>query len=142
MEGREEFKAPAPPANLQAPKRTYKFANKAKKERGAKSHIDFMRMADSAENPFGIDRSAGLRHFTMEEVEQHNKEGDAWIILNEKVYDMTKYIDYHPGGSIIMQAAGKDGTALYNRYHPWVSATAILGKFQIGTVTVRRNFLI
>eukprot|EP00300_Choanocystis_sp_HF-7_P033071 c45361_g1_i1.p1 GENE.c45361_g1_i1~~c45361_g1_i1.p1 ORF type:complete len:138 (+),score=33.25 c45361_g1_i1:48-461(+) len=49
--------------------------------------------------------------FTQEEVLQHKTEGDCWIIIHDKVYDITKFLDEHPGGSdILMEHAGKDGT--------------------------------
>ena len=56
------------------------------------------------------------------------------MILNDKVYDMTMYINYHPGGKIIMNCAGGDGTALFLMYHPWVNINSIIGKLQIGTI--------
>lgn len=30
---------------------------------------------------------------------QHNSQSDAWIALGGKVFDVTRYMDYHPGGS-------------------------------------------
>lgn len=40
---------------------------------------------------------------------------DAWIVINGKIYDVTYYIDIHPGGKAeIMQGVGRDGTALFS----------------------------
>jgi len=50
-----------------------------------------------------------------------------------QVYNITPYLHYHPGGAdILMKAAGKDGTSLFNKYHPWVNAHALLEKCLIG----------
>lgn len=50
-----------------------------------------------------------------------------------QVYNITPYLKYHPGGAdILMKAAGKDGTSLFNKYHPWVNAHALLEKCLIG----------
>lgn len=38
----------------------------------------------------------------FEVLAQHNKETDAWISINRKVYDITTYIPKHPGGKIIL----------------------------------------
>ncbi len=47
---------------------------------------------------------------------EHNKDTDAWMVLKDKVYDVTHYINYHPGGKPkIMMAVGKDGTSLFCR---------------------------
>jgi predicted heme/steroid binding protein len=39
---------------------------------------------------------------------QHNKEGDIWIIVDSAVYDMSKFVDLHPGGAhVLLQVAGQ-----------------------------------
>ena len=40
---------------------------------------------------------------------RHRKPGDVWTVLRGRVYDMSEYVDYHPGGEqMAMAAAGKD----------------------------------
>jgi len=37
------------------------------------------------------------------------------------VYNITHYLRFHPGGvPLLLKVAGKDGTALFNKYHAWV----------------------
>lgn len=36
--------------------------------------------------------------FTKEEVGKHNTAEDCWIIVHNKVYDVTKFLSEHPGG--------------------------------------------
>lgn len=37
------------------------------------------------------------------------------MVLKGKIYDITKYMDYHPGGrKKLMEAAGADGTSLFS----------------------------
>lgn len=56
---------------------------------------------------------------TPEILKQHNKPGDAWTAINGKVYDMTAYIPYHPGGEKeLMRVAGRDGTKLFGKDAP------------------------
>merc|ERR1719487_2197335 len=70
---------------------------------------------------------------TAEEVAKHNRKSDCWTILNGMVYDVTLYMDYHPGGKgNLMKGAGKDCTEMYNESHPWVSADALLSKCVLG----------
>ncbi|KAF9012545.1 glyoxylate dehydrogenase [Cyathus striatus] len=47
-----------------------------------------------------------------ETVAQHASRDSCWIIVHSKVYDVTEFLDEHPGGSkIILKYAGKDATA-------------------------------
>lgn len=55
-----------------------------------------------------------MKPYTKEEIRKHNKEDDCWMILADKVYDLTSYVKFHPGGKIIMDAAGKDGTGFFS----------------------------
>mmetsp|Transcript_8631 Transcript_8631/g.18948 ORF Transcript_8631/g.18948 Transcript_8631/m.18948 type:complete len:559 (-) Transcript_8631:291-1967(-) len=59
-----------------------------------------------------------LPKFTTEEVAKHNARDDLWIIVDERVYDVTNYVDKHPGGWLPMvDMAGKDCTDVFANYH-------------------------
>ncbi|KAK4131293.1 hypothetical protein BT67DRAFT_427849 [Trichocladium antarcticum] len=48
------------------------------------------------------------KQFTREEVEKHDKDGDCWIVVDNKVYDASSVLAWHPGGKAsIMAHAGK-----------------------------------
>ena len=52
-----------------------------------------------------------LPTYTREEVAQHNKSTDCWVVLHGQVYDVTKWLPRHPGGArIILHYAGQDAT--------------------------------
>ncbi|KAJ7125170.1 glyoxylate dehydrogenase [Mycena epipterygia] len=52
-------------------------------------------------------------------IAQHASRESCWIIVHNKVYDITDFLDEHPGGSkIILRYAGKDATAAYEPIHP------------------------
>lgn len=51
--------------------------------------------------------------YSGQEVAAHNKQGDCWLVLHGKVYDITKFIPFHPGGNAILQGCGKDATTLF-----------------------------
>jgi cytochrome-b5 reductase len=69
------------------------------------------------------DPSAPLRRaISWSEIQTHNSPHDGWVVLRGKVYNITAYINYHPGGARILQKIlGKDITALYDVYHRWVN---------------------
>jgi nitrate reductase (NAD(P)H) len=48
------------------------------------------------------------KQFTREEIEKHDKEADCWIVVDNKVYDATSVLAWHPGGkATILAHAGK-----------------------------------
>jgi cytochrome b involved in lipid metabolism len=67
----------------------------------------------------------------------HARVGDCWIVIKGIVYDITSYVKKHPGGNVIMEGAGKDGTALYNKHHPWVNAAFVLKGMAVGKLDER-----
>lgn len=42
--------------------------------------------------------SESQRLYTLKDVAEHNKDGDLWVVINGKVFDLTTYMDTHPGG--------------------------------------------
>ncbi|KAK9055018.1 hypothetical protein SSX86_026097 [Deinandra increscens subsp. villosa] len=51
-----------------------------------------------------------LKAYNKAEVSLHNKRTDCWIIIKDKVYDVTPYVEEHPGGDAILAHAGDDST--------------------------------
>ncbi|SCU82633.1 LAMI_0C00232g1_1 [Lachancea mirantina] len=55
---------------------------------------------------------------SVDEVMLHNKPLDCWIVLNGEVYDVTAFLQLHPGGaSRIMEVAGNDATEKFYAIH-------------------------
>ncbi|KAA8650964.1 hypothetical protein EYZ11_003169 [Aspergillus tanneri] len=56
--------------------------------------------------------------FSRAEVAQHASEDSLWCIIDHRVYDLTDFLDAHPGGSVVLsQIAGKDATAEFYNLH-------------------------
>ena len=45
--------------------------------------------------------------YTLQEIAKHSSHDDCWIIIRNKVYDVTSFVDKHPGGPLIYSGAGK-----------------------------------
>jgi len=59
--------------------------------------------------------SEGPKRFKWGEIQKHNKEEDCWVVLNDKVYDVTKFLPSHPGGrDVIIEQAGRDATKVFD----------------------------
>jgi len=48
---------------------------------------------------------------SLEEVKKHNAAGSSWLVIHNKVFDVTKFLDEHPGGEeVLLEQAGGDAT--------------------------------
>lgn len=64
----------------------------------------------------------------------------AWSSWQGKVYNITPYLPFHPGGEAeLMKAAGRDGTKLFMDVHPWVNWENMLETCMVG-VLVPENY--
>lgn len=72
------------------------------------------------------------KQYTLAEVAKHNKNTDAWIVIDGRVADITAWIPKHPGGDVIMKGVGKDATALFTSIGHDEYARKMLNKYQIG----------
>lgn len=52
-------------------------------------------------------------YFSLEEIVNHNSEDDCWVIIEDKVYDVSDFISGHPGGKAILEGCGKESTDLF-----------------------------
>lgn len=58
---------------------------------------------------------------------------EIWTALNGRVYNITAYLPFHPGGEKdLLRGAGKDSTKLFNATHPWVNVEGMLAECLIG----------
>ncbi|KAM9632591.1 cytochrome b5 isoform 1-T1 [Trichechus inunguis] len=52
-----------------------------------------------------------VKYYTLDEIKKHNHAKSTWVILHHKVYDVTKFLDEHPGGEeVLREQAGGDAT--------------------------------
>jgi len=83
--------------------------------------------------------AAANQTYALDEVAKHATQNDCWTAINGKVYDVTKAIDSHPGGTDkILMGCGKDATTIFNdikggQGHP-PRANENLGNYLIGTL--------
>ena len=74
------------------------------------------------------------KYFNWDEIATHNTEKDAWLVLENKVYNVTSWAKRHPGGKeLILAFAGQDGTDPFLALHPDMAKTRkYMGSFYIG----------
>jgi len=56
--------------------------------------------------------SEGQQQLSRDEVAKNNTLDSLWCIVDHRVYDLTDFVDAHPGGSVVLaQVAGSDATS-------------------------------
>ena len=79
---------------------------------------------------------ASIGGYSLNDVAMHNSRSDCWSVIGQKVYDLTKWISSHPGGSgAIISICGRDGTSSFMGQHQMSArAKSELAKFEIGAL--------
>ncbi|KAK8924486.1 Sulfite oxidase [Metarhizium anisopliae BRIP 53293] len=92
--------------------------------------------APAPENP-SDNRDPDLPRFRIAEVRKHGADSDhPWVIYGDKVYDITDWIPAHPGGQVILRAAGGSIDPYWNIFtiHKNQYVYDILSQYLIGYV--------
>jgi len=83
----------------------------------------------------------GRRVFSRAEVAIHDRVTDGWIIIDDKVYNVTTWIPYHPGGEKVLAAVlGQDATYEFKGVQHSHQARAQLEKLWIGFIKEKKRF--
>ncbi|MCW9030658.1 MAG: fatty acid desaturase, partial [Gammaproteobacteria bacterium] len=74
-----------------------------------------------------------LKEFSWDEIKKHNNQNDCWLVIDQLVFDVTQWVQKHPGGNVLTILAGEDATAMYYSNH-FTPSKKILNNFLIGSV--------
>ncbi len=83
--------------------------------------------------------SQSSKTFSLDEVASHSNRNDCWLIISGKVYDVTSFINEHPGGAAqIISSCGKEATTQFQTQdgegRHSRQADAMLADYLIGTL--------
>jgi len=97
------------------------------------TQVDTETNSANQENEGSTDVSA----ITMAVIAQHDSRTSCWSAINGSVYDLTSWIQKHPGGEqAILQLCGTDGSAKFNGQHGGQAKQAtVLAGFKIGVLS-------
>ncbi|KTG06368.1 hypothetical protein cypCar_00035419 [Cyprinus carpio] len=84
------------------------------------SLLDWIRLTKSGRDLTGL--RGRLIEVTEEELKKHNTRNDCWTCIRGMVYNVSAYMDFHPGGEEeLMRAAGIDSTDLFDQIEIFLS---------------------
>ena len=74
--------------------------------------------------------------FSWDDIKSHNSEKDLWMVIGNNVYDVTSFVDEHPGGvNTLTENGGIDGTSEFDAVGHSASARDSLAKYLVGELS-------
>ncbi|CAB1339428.1 unnamed protein product [Coregonus sp. 'balchen'] len=74
-----------------------------------------------------------VKYYTLEEIKAHNMSKDTWIIIHDKVYNVTSFLEEHPGGEeVLVEQAGADATESFEDVGHSTDAREMLIQYYVG----------
>ncbi|NXR64971.1 CYB5B protein, partial [Rhadina sibilatrix] len=71
----------------------------------------------------------------LEEVAKRNSSREAWLVIHGRVYDVTRFLEEHPGGEeVLLEQAGRDATESFEDVGHSTDAREMLKQYYIGEV--------
>ncbi|KAI8799840.1 microsomal cytochrome b5 [Cladochytrium replicatum] len=76
---------------------------------------------------------SNLKTFVWADITAHNKRKDIWLVIEGKVYNITKFMDEHPGGEeVLLEQGGGDATEAFEEIGHSDDAKELLKEYLIG----------
>ncbi|CAL3962588.1 hypothetical protein PZA11_000295 [Diplocarpon coronariae] len=75
------------------------------------------------------------KEFTFAEVAAHQSKKDLYMVIHDKVYDTTAFVDEHPGGEeVLIDVGGQDATEAFEDVGHSDEAREILAGLLVGNL--------
>jgi len=73
--------------------------------------------------------------FRLAEVSKHDSAEDMWMVIHNKVYDVTNFLEEHPGGvEVLLENAGLESTYAFEDVGHSLDARDLLAQYYVGDV--------
>ncbi|KAK4034415.1 putative membrane bound hemo protein [Parachaetomium inaequale] len=78
------------------------------------------------------------KQLTYQDVAEHNTKKDLYVVIHDDIFDITKFVDEHPGGEeVLLDVAGQDATEAFEDVGHSDEARETLDQLKVGTL--KRN---
>ncbi|CAG9857337.1 unnamed protein product [Phyllotreta striolata] len=71
--------------------------------------------------------------YTLAEVKKHNDNKSTWIVIHNNIYDVTAFLNEHPGGEeVLLEQAGREASEAFEDVGHSNDARELMVKYKIG----------
>ncbi|XP_063970079.1 cytochrome b5-like [Lytechinus pictus] len=85
--------------------------------------------------------STDAKIYSLDEVKKHKTSSSLWLVIHNKVYDVTDFLDEHPGGEEVMiEQAGGDGSESFEDVGHSSDARELMKDYYIGELAEEDKF--
>lgn len=111
------------------------FSDKSDDEEEVGSDLDLSSRRSRRQQRAREPETPQLPEYSLSEVAQHDMLHDCWMVLYDKVYDITQFLFEHPGGEeLLMEHAGRDGTIAFRGVGHSKAALLSLQEYLVGVL--------
>lgn len=76
-----------------------------------------------------------IKVFTMDQVSNHKSKTDCWFVIDGRVYDVTNFLEEHPGGDeVLLEASGGDATQDFEDVGHSTAAQGMMETYLVGVL--------
>lgn len=76
------------------------------------------------------------KRYSLKEVAEHKSNDSCWVIIHDKVYDVSKFLNEHPGGEeVLLEQAGQVATEAFEDVGHSTDAREMMAEYLIGELT-------
>ncbi|CAG9830563.1 unnamed protein product [Diabrotica balteata] len=73
--------------------------------------------------------------YSLADVKKHNDNKSTWIVIHNNVYDVTPFLNEHPGGEeVLLEQAGKEASEAFEDVGHSSDARELMVKYKVGEV--------
>lgn len=76
-----------------------------------------------------------VKLYSLADVAKHNTNQSAWIIIHNNIYDLTGFLNEHPGGEeVLLEQAGRDASESFEDVGHSTDARELMKRYKVGEV--------
>ncbi|XP_013201232.2 uncharacterized protein LOC106143647 [Amyelois transitella] len=80
------------------------------------------------------------RTITLAEVSHHDTAQDCWVVIYDRVYDITSFLEEHPGGAdVMLEYAGQDASTAFRSSGHSRNTSRTLDRFLVGELPMHER---